>query len=71
MEWKDILTKPVLVDTVTIKYNSKSKAELVAIEDMHPTHLVNAIYKTVKDGNHLCSSFIAEKKQVEEVVWNL
>ena len=49
MEWKDILTKPVLVDTVTIKYNSKSKAEWVAIEDMHPTHLVNAIYKTVKD----------------------
>jgi len=69
MEWNDVLTKTDLVDTVTIKYHSKSQQDWIAIEDMHPQHLVNAIYKAVKENNQL--TFEVHKTQVEKVIWNI
>ncbi len=69
MEWKDMVTKTILVDKVVIKYQSDSKDELMAIEDMHSQHLVNAIYKAVREDNQIV--FEVHKIQVEKVVWNV
>tara|TARA_R110002020_G_scaffold20231_4_gene69211 strand:+ start:7179 stop:7418 length:240 start_codon:yes stop_codon:yes gene_type:complete len=69
MEWKDMVTKTILEDKVVIKYQSDSKDELIAIEDMHSQHLVNAIYKAVRENNQII--FEVHKIQVEKVVWNI
>ena len=64
-----MVTKTILVDKVIIKYQSDSKDELMAIEDMHSQHLVNAIYKAVREDNQIV--FEVHKTQVEKVVWNV
>ena len=64
-----MVTKTILVDKVVIKYQSDSKDELMAIEDMHSQHLVNAIYKAVREDNQIV--FEVHKIQVEKVVWNV
>jgi len=70
MEWKDMITETLEEEEkVVIKYKSESKDELIAIEDMHPEHLINAIYKAVRENKQIV--FEVHKILIEKVVWNV
>jgi hypothetical protein len=70
MEWKDMITETLEEEEkMVIKYKSESKDELIAIEDMHPEHLINAIYKAVRENKQIV--FEVHKILIEKVVWNV
>tara|TARA_R100001530_G_C4207487_1_gene126446 strand:- start:228 stop:452 length:225 start_codon:yes stop_codon:yes gene_type:complete len=57
---------------LTIKYNSDSLGEQVAIEDMNPQHLVNALYKSARERGVISPSaprFEVHKTEIGELIW--
>ena len=57
---------------LTIFYDSESLGEQVAIEDMNPQHLVNALYKSARERRVISPSaprFEVHKTEIGELIW--
>tara|TARA_B100000287_G_C20617424_1_gene774574 strand:- start:946 stop:1158 length:213 start_codon:yes stop_codon:yes gene_type:complete len=57
---------------LTIFYNSDSLGKQVAIEDMNPQHLVNALYKSARERRVIFQAvprFEIHKTEIGELIW--